>query len=101
MRMILNVTMPPEPFNTLVREGKAGETLGRILDEIKPEAIYFTEHDGKRGAVAVVDVAGPSAIPGVCEPFFLSFNAECRLRIAMSGEDLQRAGLAEIGERWG
>jgi hypothetical protein len=101
MRMILNVTMPPEPFNTLVREGKAGEILGRILDEMKPEAIYFTERDGQRGAIAIVDVSEPSQVPGVCEPWFLSFNAQCRLRIAMSGEELQKAGLGEIAERWG
>ncbi len=100
MRMILNITMPHEPFNTLVREGKAGEILGRILDEITPEAIYFTERGGKRGAIAIVDVSEPSEVPGLAEPWFLAFNADCRLRIAMSAEDLQKAGLGEIGERW-
>jgi hypothetical protein len=50
MRMLLNVQMPHEPFNTMVRNGKAGAALGRILDEIKPEAAYFTEQNGKRGA---------------------------------------------------
>ncbi len=73
----------------------------RILDEIKPEAIYFTELDGKRGAVAIVDVSDPSEVPGLAEPFFLSFNADCRLRIAMNADNLQKAGLGEIGERWG
>jgi len=101
MRMMLNVTMPHEPFNTLVREGRAGEILGRILEEIRPEAVYFTERDGRRGLVAVVDIPDPSKVPSFAEPFFLSFNADCRLRIVMSPEDLQTAGLAEIGQRWG
>ncbi len=101
MRMILNVTMPPEPFNTLVREGKVGEILGRILDEIRPEAIYFTEHDGQRGALAIVDVSAPFQVPALAEPWFLSFNAKCEYRIAMTPEDLQKAGLDDIGTRWG
>ena len=101
MRMMLNVTIPPEPFNTLAREGKAGEILGRIVEELAPEAVYFTENDGCRGVTAIVDIAEPSRVPSVAEPFFLSFNAQCRLRVCMTGEDLQKAGLAEIGERWG
>lgn len=101
MRMLMNVTIPPEPFNSLVRKGTAGETIGKILDEVKPEAVYFTEQDGKRGVTLVVEVEGPWRVPALAEPFFVSFNAECRLRIAMSGEDLQRAGLEEIGKKWG
>jgi hypothetical protein len=49
MKMLLTVTIPHEPFNTLVRQKKAGEVIGRILEEIKPEAAYFTEFDGTRG----------------------------------------------------
>ena len=100
MRMVLNVQMPHEPFNTLVREGKAGAIIGRILEDIKPEAVYFTEQDGTRGAVLVIDVKEPSAVPSFAEPFFLNFNADCRFRIAMSPEDLRKAGLAELGEKW-
>jgi len=42
MRMMLTATIPHEPFNTLVRENKAGAIIGRILEELKPEAAYFT-----------------------------------------------------------
>lgn len=101
MRMIMNVTIPHEPFNTLVRQGKVGEILGRILDELKPEAIYFTEQGGKRGAMAVVDLPDPSKIPALAEPWFLAFDADCQFRIAMTPEDLGKAGLDQIGTRWG
>ena len=100
MRMLLNVTVPHEPFNTLVREGKAGEILGKILEETKPEAVYFTERDGKRAAVVIVDLADPSKIPSLAEPWFLSFGADCELRIVMSPDDLANAGLDEIGRKW-
>ena len=100
MRMLLNVEIPHEPFNTLVREGKAGAIIGRILEEIKPEAVYFTEQDGTRGAILIIDVREPSRVPSFAEPFFLNFNADCRFRIAMSPEDLGRAGLEELGKKW-
>ena len=100
MRMLLTVTIPHEPFNTLVREKKAGTILQRILEEIKPEAAYFTEQDGTRGAVFVIEVAEPSRVPSFAEPFFLNFNADCRFRLVMSPEDLARAGLDALGEQW-
>jgi hypothetical protein len=37
MKMLLTVEFPLEPFNSLVRNGKVGEIIGRILDAIKPE----------------------------------------------------------------
>ncbi|MCL6545551.1 MAG: panthothenate synthetase [Bryobacteraceae bacterium] len=101
MRMILEVQMPHEPFNTLLRQGTAAKTLAGILDTLKPEAVYFTERDGKRGAVIVLNVEEPSRIPSIAEPFFLSFNADCRFGIAMSPEDLRNAGLEGLAKRWG
>ena len=100
MRMLLNVRMPHEPFNTLVRQGKIGAVMGRILDEIKPEAAYFTEQDGKRGGIFIVDVKDPSRVPSIAEPFFLHLNADCRLQIVMSPDDLKKAGLEELGKKW-
>ena len=100
MRVLLNVRIPHEPFNSLVRDGRAGEVLGKIIDEIEPEAVYFTEQNGQRGAVVVVDLPNPSKIPALAEPWYLSFNADCELRVVMTPEDLQNAGLEAIGERW-
>ena len=100
MKMLLTVEFPHEPFNTLVRTGKAGEVIARILETIKPEAAYFTEQDGKRGGIFVIDVQEPSDIPAFAEPFFLNFQADCKFRIAMSPDDLQKAGLQELGKKW-
>jgi predicted RNA-binding protein YlqC (UPF0109 family) len=100
MKMLMHVRIPHEPFNTLLRKGKAIETIRRVLDEIKPESIYFTEQDGTRGAVAVIDVVDSSRIPFFSEPFFINFNADCEFRIAMSPEDLGKSGLDELGRKW-
>lgn len=101
MKMLLTVEFPLEPFNSLVRSGKVGEIIGRILETIKPETAYFTEQDGKRGGIFVINVQTPSDVPVYAEPFFLNFQANCKFRILMSPEDLQKAGLEEIGKKWG
>jgi len=100
MRILLDITVPHEPFNTAVRDGTAGQKLGRILDELKPEATYFTEKDGGRGAVMIVDLADPSMIPTLAEPWFLTFNANVQFRVVMTPADLQKAGLDELGKKW-
>lgn len=100
MRMLLTATIPHEPFNSMVHNGTAGAVIGNILEELKPESAYFTEEDGMRCAVFVVEVADQSQIPKFAEPFFLSFHADCRFRIAMTPEDLDRAGLGELGQKW-
>lgn len=99
--MLLNISIPHEPFNTLVRDGTAGQKLGRILDEVKPEAIYFTEKDGGRGAVMIVEMSDPSMVPALAEPWFLTFNAHVEFRVVMSPADLQKAGLDDLGKKWG
>ncbi len=101
MRMILNVSFPHEPFNTLVRKGTVGQTIGKILEALKPEAVYFTEQDGKRGAILVVNLENPSQIPSLAEPWFLNFQADCQFRVAMTPDDLKRSGLEELGKKWG
>lgn len=100
MRMLLEVEFPAEPFNTMVRDGSIGEKLQGVLAELKPEAAYFTERDGHRGAIFVVDVADPSRVPTFAEPFFLVLNAHAKFRICMTPDDLARAGLEEIGRKY-
>ena len=101
MKMLMTVDFPLEPFNSLVRSGKVGEIMGQILETIKPETAYFTEQDGKRGGIFIVDVKNPSDVPFFAEPFFLKFEACCKFRILMSPADLQKAGLEELGKKWG
>ena len=101
MRLLIDFDLPIEPFNSYVSDGSAGERLEKVLEAIKPEAVYFTESHGKRGGIMIVDVASPSGVPRIAEPLFLQYNAEVRLRICMSPEDLAAAGLEELGQQFG
>lgn len=100
MRMLVDLQFPLEPFNTLVKNGTVGQIIEKILGDLKPEAAYFAARDGKRGATLVLDVADPSKLPAVAEPFFLQFNASVAFHPCMTPEDLGKAGLDAIGKKY-
>jgi hypothetical protein len=98
--MLLHARFPHEPFNTVVKNGTVGERIKRILDDLKPEAVYFTEYQGRRGAIMIVNVEDPSNVPAFSEPWFLLFNADCEFHIVMTPADLAKAGLDTLGKKW-
>jgi hypothetical protein len=100
MRMLLNVKFCTETFNKAVRDGSVGQKIRRLLEDTKPEAVYFIEEDGKRSAIMIVEVTEPSQVPVLAEPWFLIFNADVSLRVAMTPEDVQKSGLEDIGKKW-
>ena len=100
MRMLLHAKFPHEPFNAALKDGTAGKKIQRILDVLKPEAVYFTEYQGRRGAIMIVNVEDPSKVPAFSEPWFLLFNADCEFHIVMTPADLAKAGLDELGKKW-
>ncbi len=100
MKMLMHVKIPHEEFNAAVRDGSVGQKMNRILEETKPEAVYFTEYDGERGAIMIVDVKEPSKVPAYSEPWFLLFNADVEFHIVMTPDDLGRAGLDTLGKKW-
>jgi len=101
MRMLMIAKSPAARFNAGVRSGSTGKVLKQVVEELKPEAVYFTEMEGKRTAVMVIDVKDASEIPKYAEPFFLNFESEVEFHPAMLPEDLGRAGLEELGKKWG
>ena len=101
MRVLMNVRIPHQQFNAAVKDGSVGMKLERILKTIKPEAVYFTEHNGQRGAVIAVDLPDASSIPALAEPWFLTFQADVEFRVAMTPADLKKAGLDKLGAQWG
>jgi hypothetical protein len=100
MRFILHIRMPHDEFNEAVLDGSAGAKMKQILEECKPEAVYFTEYDGQRTGLVVVNLKDPSEIPKYAEPWFLLFNADVEFHAAMTLEDLGRAGLERLGKKW-
>lgn len=100
MRMLMHVQFPLEPFNSAVRDGTVGQKIQKILEAVKPEAAYFSEQNGRRGCTLAVVIKDQSEIPALAEPWFLTFNADVEFRVAMTPEDLARAGLEALGKKW-
>ena len=91
----------PRTVHSAVRDGTAGAKIQKILDAIKPEAVYFTEQNGHRGAVIIVDLPADKKVPALAEPWFLTFNADVQIRIAMTPDDLKHSGIDGMGKTWG
>lgn len=100
MRFVLQAKMPVEPFNSMIRDGSAGTVLKKILEDLKPESVHFTEYNGQRGCIMIVDLKDSSEVPKYAEPFFLKFGAKVEFHIAMNPEELGRAGLEGLGKQW-
>jgi hypothetical protein len=84
--------MPVESGNAAISDGSLPATIESILADMKPEAAYFAEENGKRTGYIFFDLKDPSQIPAMAEPWFLAFNAHVELRPAMNLEDLKKAG---------
>jgi hypothetical protein len=100
MRFLMTFTVPHNTFNRLVREGVAGQTLGRLIEETKPEHIYLTERNGLRAGVAIYNINENDTFCAVAEPWFLALDAECSFSVAMTPAELAKVGFDELGRTW-
>lgn len=96
MRLLFKFTVPTERFNTLLRDGRPGERIQKILEQQKPECAYFTAAEGRRCAFVVVDVPNASRLPQYVEPWLLTFNGDVEMYPVMTAQDLADSGLQEI-----
>ena len=88
----MKVSMPVEAGNAAARNGSLGKTIQSILADLKPEAAYFLDWDGKRTGIIVFDMQDASQIPAVAEPWFLALNASVEIHPVMTPADLAKAG---------
>jgi hypothetical protein len=104
VRILVTFSINPEKGDQLIKEGRIGETMGSILDELQPEAAYFTDVDGTRGGFLVVDMEEASQIPAITEPLFLQMGATVHMQPVMTPEDLRGAAgdaLEQMAQRYG
>jgi hypothetical protein len=100
MRFLMIAKAPHKEFNAAVKDGTAGAKLKKIMDAIKPEAVYFTALNGFRTAVLIVDMPDASKMPALAEPWFLTFSGDVEFYPVMTAADLAKGGLDTIGKQW-
>jgi len=101
MRMMLNVAFPTGKFNELWKSGQLGPKMKQIIEDTKPEAIYFGKNtNGLRGAVVIVDVPSPADLPRITEPWYLTFEAEMETSICMTPEDIENIDVDALTKKY-
>src|SRR3954447_6358092 len=96
MRVLLKVTMDTRKANEAVHNGTLTKLIQESMEQIKPEAAYFTADNGRRTAFIVFDMQDSSQMPVVSEPFFQNLDAEITDTPVMNVEDVQK-GLPRLG----
>ncbi|WP_328341531.1 hypothetical protein OG873_22905 [Streptomyces violaceus] len=96
MRVLLKASMDTEKANEAIRNGTLAKLIQESVEQIKPEAAYFTTDHGKRTAYMVFDMQDSSQMPVLSEPFFLHLGAEITYTPVMNMEDVQK-GLSQLG----
>ncbi|MFF8969078.1 hypothetical protein [Streptomyces sp. NPDC014995] len=96
MRVLLKASMDTEKANEAIRNGTLGKLIQESVEQIKPEAAYFTTDHGKRTAFLVFDMQDSSQMPVLSEPFFLQLGAEISYTPVMNFDDVKK-GLSQLG----
>jgi hypothetical protein len=63
MRFMITCRIPVDKGNELVKNGSLGSTIQSIMEDLRPEAAYFSDIEGARGAYIIVDMDEASQIP--------------------------------------
>jgi hypothetical protein len=91
MRFLISARVPTEQTNVLIKEGRFPQTFQSILEDLEPEAAYFTDVDGARGAYFIVNVDDPSELAAKTEPLLQGMGAEIQIHFVWTAEDVQKA----------
>ena len=91
MRFMITCRIPVEKGNELAKAASLHSTIHSIMEELKPEAAYFSEIEGARSAYIVVNMDDASQISAIVEPLFLGLGAAIQVHRVMIPEELGQA----------
>jgi hypothetical protein len=91
MRFMITCRIPVEKGNELAKVGSLHSTIQSIMEELKPEAAYFSDIEGARVGYIVVNIDEASQIAAIVEPLFLGLGAAIQVHRVMTPEELGQA----------
>jgi hypothetical protein len=95
MRTLMKVQMDTEAASEAIKNGTMQTTLQSAIEQLNPEAAYFTTQDGMRTAFIIFDLREPAQMPVIAEPLFRALKAKIDVSPVMNLDDVQ-AGLQEL-----
>jgi hypothetical protein len=66
------------------------KNLEGVLNQIKPEAVYFCSVEGERGIYMIVNLPSADMIAGIAEPLWMALNCKLDLTPVMELSDLKK-----------
>ena len=94
MRFLVKATIPVEAGNALVQDPRFGKRLEEIIQDLKPETVYFAIEGGQRTMYFIVNVADVSQTPAIAEPLWLLLQANVEFIPVMNQADMAKAAPA-------
>ena len=91
MRFMITCRIPVEKGNEVAKAGSLDSTIQSIMEELKPEAAYFSEIEGGRSGYIVVNMDDASQISLIAETLFLGLGATIQVHRVMVAEELGQA----------
>jgi hypothetical protein len=82
--------MPTESGNKMLADPNFPKKLEGVLNQIKPEAVYFAPIEGERGIYMIVNLPSADMIATIAEPLWMTFNCKLDLTPLMELSDLQK-----------
>jgi hypothetical protein len=90
MRFMLTFRIPPEEGNAAMKDGRFMPAFQSVLDDLQPEAAYFSDIEGARGGYLVINMDDASQIPAIAEPLFLGMGATVQIHPVFTPDDMPR-----------
>jgi ketopantoate reductase len=75
----------------MVKDPNFLKNLEEYLQKFNCEAAYFTEVNGSRTMVLILDLPSTEMIPAIVEPLFQGFDANVEIHPAMNLDELKKA----------
>ena len=91
MRVLVRAMIPTVAGNKMVKDPNFLKNLEEYLQKFNCEAAYFTEVNGSRTMVLILDLPSTEMIPAIVEPLFQGFDANVEIHPAMNLDDLKKA----------
>jgi hypothetical protein len=91
MRVIVRAIIPVASGNKMVKDPNFLRNIEDYIKKFNCEASYFTEVNGNRTMVFVLDLPSPDIIPAIAEPLFQGYDATVEIHPAMNLDDLKKA----------